>query len=278
MPQATAQRYGIEILGVNITVGGRGYTEMHDITSEEFWDLLESVDEIPQTAQITPVRYFERFDAARERGVTHLLVITMNSRGSGTHNSCHVARQMFEDEHPGAMQIEILDGRSYSMIFGQAVLHAALMREGDAAFNDIVAECDDMLHRNEAVIIINSLKQLRKSGRIKGGAAFVGEALGLKPIVYAADCELNVVGKARGEKAVIPAIMDMVAKNVRKPESQRMYIAYAKANESDLRELERQVRERFGPLSLERIPLGASVTINAGARVFGVIYLGDKRE
>ena len=56
------------------------------------------------------------------------------------------------------------------------------MREQGESFDAIVSVVKSRLNRVEAYLGVYSLKFLKKSGRISGGAAFVGEALGLKPI------------------------------------------------------------------------------------------------
>ena len=79
---------------------------------------------------------------------------------------------------------------------------------------DIVHIARARLKRCEAVLGVYTLKHLKKSGRISGGAAFVGEALGLKPVSLVKAGAVTVIDKARGEKNLISKVLEQVARRV----------------------------------------------------------------
>ena len=93
IPRELAVKYQIDILPVQITHEGRTFREHYDITPEEYCKLLGSTDEIPVTAQITPVQFLEHYRQMHEAGYTHALGIIMNGKGSGCFQSACVARE-----------------------------------------------------------------------------------------------------------------------------------------------------------------------------------------
>ena len=99
------------------------------------------------------------------------------------------------------------------------VLAAELRDQGDS-FDAILGVVRSRLNRVEAFLGVYSLKHLKKSGRISGGAAFVGEALGLKPISHVYDGAVNVCDKVRGEKALVAGLIRKVSARVQQPEKQ----------------------------------------------------------
>ena len=112
---------------------------------------------------------------------------------------------MFEEEQgEGKMTIEVIDSKTYTYIYRHIVVKAAEMREQGESFDAIVSVVKSRLNRVEAYLGVYSLKFLKKSGRISGGAAFVGEALGLKPISHVYDGAVKVCDKVRGEKHSLP--------------------------------------------------------------------------
>ncbi len=175
------EQHGIEIVPIMLSHGGRTFREYYDITPAECCRLLEESDEIPSTAMATPAVFLESYNRAFERGCTHLIGVLINGSGSGTYQAACLCEGMFEEEHgEGAMVIEVFDSRTYTYIYGHIVVKAAEMREQGESFEAITSVIRSRLSRVEAYLGVYTLKYLKKSGRISGGAAFVGEALGLK--------------------------------------------------------------------------------------------------
>ena len=198
IPQALVEKHGIEIIPITLTHEGRTIREYYDITPEEYCKLLETSREIPTTAMITPTVFLDSYRRAAERGCTHYLGVLINANGSGTYQAACLARDMFREEAGDAMQIELLDSATYTYIYGHIVVIAAELRDQGDSFDAICGVVKSRLNRVEAFLGVYSLTHLKKSGRISGGAAFVGEALGLKPIshVYNGAVKVCEIGRA----------------------------------------------------------------------------------
>lgn len=274
IPRPLAEKLGIEVMGIEIDAGGRRITEYYDITPEEYWDLLDSLPDVPSTAQITPVRFLERFEAAYADGATHLIAVTINSNGSGTYNACLVAKGLFEEEHPGAMEIVVLDGEGYSVVYGRAVVEAARMRRAGRSFEEIVAAARHILKRSEALFLVYSLRHLKKSGRINGAAAFVGEALGIRPILRVAAGGIDIIKKVRGERNAAPEMIRQVRTLAVEPQKQTLVIMYTKVPPEEIDRVEALVREVLRPRRIVRAPLGPCVSTNTGTKAVGIGFLG----
>ncbi|MFQ9127929.1 MAG: DegV family protein [Butyricicoccaceae bacterium] len=129
----------------------------------------------------------------------------INGGGSGTYQAACLAKSMFEEEQgEGKMTIEVIDSARPTPIFTDTLLSRLPKCASRASsFDAIVSVVKSRLNRVEAYLGVYSLKFLKKSGRISGGAAFVGEALGLKPISHVYDGAVKVCDKVRGEKALV---------------------------------------------------------------------------
>ena len=78
IPRDLVEKYDIGIVPVLVTHKGRTFREYYDITPQAYWKLLAASDEIPATAQITPVHLMETYRRAREAGYTHALGVIIN--------------------------------------------------------------------------------------------------------------------------------------------------------------------------------------------------------
>ena len=220
IPQQQVESYGIEIVPITLSHEGRVIREYYDITPAEYCKLLEESREIPVTAMVTPTVFLDSYRRAHERGCTHLLAVLINANGSGTYQAACLARDMFREEAGEVMRIEVIDSATYTYIYGHIVALAADMREQGESFDAILSVVRSRLNRVEAYLGVYSLKHLKKSGRISGGAAFVGEALGLKPISHVCAGAVTVTDKVRGEKALVPGLIRNVSRRVVQPEKQ----------------------------------------------------------
>lgn len=81
-------------------------------------------------------------------------------------------------------------------------------------FDEIVAYARQRISKLYAYLGVYSLKYLKKSGRISGGAAFVGEALGLRPISLVRDGAVTVCDKVRGDRNLFPRILALLQRDV----------------------------------------------------------------
>ena len=277
IPHEEVERYGIDIIPERITHAGRSFREYFDMTPEAYWDLLESSEEIPTTAQITPTQVYACYERARAAGATHVIGVVINAAGSGGYQSCGVARAMFYEKYGEDMHIELIDSETYTYIYGQVVVDICRMRDAGDAFADIVRIARARLKRSEAVLGVYTLRHLKKSGRISGGAAFVGEALGLKPLSLVMGGRVDVIDKACGARNLIPKALSIVAKRAVQPEKQTAVLLYGKVPADTLDEIEQRLLGELHFAAVRRVPIGISVITNTGPQAFAVAYHGQQR-
>ena len=129
------------------------------------------------------------------------------------------------------------------------------MREQGESFDAIVSVVKSRLNRVEAYLGVYSLKFLKKSGRISGGAAFVGEALGLKPISHVYDGAVKVCDKVRGEKALVAGMSKKVSARVVQPDKQTAILLYGDVPAERLDEMEKRLRTEIGFRDVERVAI-----------------------
>lgn len=269
IPKDLAEDLYIEIIPITITFAGKTVREFYDIEIEDYWDVLEASAEIPQTSQTTPVDYFDAFVRAKDNGVTHIIAVIINSMGSGSFGSANIGRDMFYDEYGKDIVIELLDSRTYSYIYGHCVTEIAKMRNQGKPFDEILAHAKKRISTAQGYLGVYKLKHLVKSGRISGGTAFVGEALGLKPISKVSDGTVEVVDKARGVKNLLKKMAEFAANNSKDKEI--AIIGYGKIPLEDINLLETLLKDS-GFKNIEKCKIGASVLTNAGTSSIGVFY------
>ena len=272
IPQQECKRYHIEVLPIPVAFGEQTYQSGVELTNEEFYKLLESSDSMPVTSQITPYAFEELFKAEYEAKTENLILILINSKGSATYGNAVAMRDRFYQKHPEAqqqMRIHLFDGASYSGGYGYAAILAAQKLEMGQSIDDVLAFIEKQLSRQRIYFGLYSLKYAGKSGRIPGAAVFVGEALGIKPIMQVWDHGITTVGKARGEKKLVRELVKMITDDMR---PNTPYSLVYGNDESVRDELCEELTKKIGYPPVYSFQIGAAVAINAGPRVVGAIF------
>jgi DegV family protein with EDD domain len=262
----------IKVLPFLISMGDREYKDCVDFTQKEFYQMLLGAETIPTHSQINPTILLEVFDQAVEAGYTDLIYTSINAKGSATFQNAMMAKEMFYEEHPeltDSFHIHLLDSKSYTYAYGYAVVEGAKMAQDGKEAQEIVAWMQDWIDHVRILFAPYSLKFAKKSGRVSAAAAFLGEALGLKPIMSFPDGDSKVVSKVRGDKAVIPAILKLMKEEIA-PESP--YIILKSELEDRNQEMIQAAREATGYDSVENVYIGGVIAINAGPELTGIIY------
>ncbi len=139
----------------------------------------------------------------------------------------------------------------------------------------VVSYLKDWASHTEAFIIGFELRHMKKSGRISAAASFLGELMGLKPLIILYDDKTEVLKKARGEKAVIEAAVETISSRMI-PKTPYSVITTTRPD------LEKEFIDKmtkkigYAPTLVEKC--GVVVSCNAGPEFIGVIIRGQERK
>jgi fatty acid-binding protein DegV len=98
--------------------------------------------------------------------------------------------------------------------------------------------------------------------------------MGLKPIISIIDAETSVVEKIRGEKNIVPRVVE-VAKSKMVPKSP--YCLLYGSNLQHLEDLRATATKVLGYPPEEVFQIGATVSCHAGSDVAGIVLKGESR-
>ena len=275
---ADEQRYGIEMIPFPVTLGGQTYLSRVDFDNEQFYSLMARYDEIPKTAQISPYQFQEIYLRQAQAGVTDLILVLINARGSATYDNSVQAIDLFYEEHPeyrDTLRIHSFDGMGYTALYGSPVVHAARMAQEDAPVEDILQYLTDILPRREIYFGIYDLKYAAKSGRIPTAAALLGAALNVKPVMRIFDRAITTAAKCRGERKLVERVMALSLADMEPGSPYELIYGNDSACLEELRQLMMQ-RLGYEPAAVYQI--GAAVAANAGPKVVGVAFTKKSEE
>lgn len=190
---AEAEELGITLAPILVRFGKDEFMDGVNITHREFFEKLIESGELPQTSQINEFRFAEYFKNLTADG-DDVIAITISSKLSGTYSCAVKAAKKFGGK------VRVVDSLNAS-IGERVLLHYALrLLNGGLTVDEIVKELNERKQKIQVLAVLDTLKYLRKGGRISAAAAIAGEMLSIKPVVSVIKGEVKLVGKAIGSK------------------------------------------------------------------------------
>lgn len=272
---ADEKQHNISVIPFPVTLGGKSYTSRVDFDNEGFYALLAEHDDLPTTSQVTPFQFVDIYLEQARAGVTDLILVLINSRGSSTYDNSVQAIRLFHEDYPEYpdFRVHSFDGMGYNACYGAPVVEAARMLEAGAGVEEICAYLEDILPRRQIYFGIYDLKYAAKSGRIPTAAAFLGTKLNLKPVMKIFDREITTAAKCRGEKNLVEKTAQLSRADM---EPGTPYQLIYGCDESCLEEIRAAMREALGYEADAVYQIGAAVAANAGPKVVGVAFTRKK--
>lgn len=260
----------LEIMPFMITIQGKSYTDRVDITPDEFYKVLKEQQEIPKHSQINAIQFEEKYRELYDQGVRTIIVDVINAAGSQTCSNAALAKRNVADSLAD-LEIYVIDSENYSLCYGYPVVEACKKLEAGQSVSSVVAYLEDCAKHADAYIVGFELRHMKKSGRISAAASFLGELMGLKPLIYLGGPKTEVLRKARGEKAIIDAAVETISQRII-PETPWNIITTTRPD------LEKEFIDKmtkkmgYGPTMVEKC--GVVVSCNAGPDFIGVLTRG----
>ena len=274
IPKETAQELGITKVPIPITVNGKALYEDIDFTPEEFYKILDSSEEMPKTSHVPAFVFTEEYEKAFSEGYKHIIHVTINSKGSAMYESALMAKNLFFEDHPNAnITIDIIDSLAYTLGYGMPLIIAADMIKNGSTKDEIVSYLKGFFKNLELCFSVYDLKTVKKSGRVSCAAAFVGDILGLRPIIFFTDGVATIPTKVRGDKNIIPTLVANAKENIKKGTPYSVVYGY---NTDTAKIFAEEIEKAVGYAPFGVYHIGASIAMNAGTNMLGFIYTKNK--
>ena len=117
---------------------------------------------------------------------------------------------------------------------------------------------------------VDDLNFLKRGGRVSAATALVGTMLSIKPVMHTDnEGRLTMVGKARGRKASLKALLDAIERLVIEPEKQTMFICHADCEE-EAKQVAAEIQRRFGTTDIRIHYIGPVIGSHTGPNTMGL--------
>ena len=272
-----AEKAGVQVLPLRFTVGGKTYYNWPDnreMDPKVFYRMLRE-GEVATTAAVNISQYLDMLEPILQSG-TDVLVLSFSSGLSATYDSSRLAAEELREKYP-QRKIFAVDTLCASLGQGLLVWHAAQLKDQGKS----IEEVRDWVEENKLHLChqftVDDLHFLKRGGRISATTAVVGTMLKIKPVLHVDDGgKLVNIGKARGRRASLKALVDRMEETAIDPAGQTVFISHGDCME-DAEYVAGLVKERMGVQDVRINYVGPVIGAHSGPGTLALFYLGSRR-
>ena len=265
--QKQGEELGIHVLPMPFTVNGTPYFEDINLSQEQFYARLTEGADIA-TSQPSPEAVMDLWNRLLER-YDELVHIPMSSGLSG---SCETAI-LLSREYDG--RVQVVNNQRISVTQRQSVLDAMHLASQGFSAKQIKDTLEAKKMETGIYIMVDTLKYLRKGGRITPAAAALGTVLRLKPVLQIHGARLDAFAKARTVQQAKTLMINALRNDIEQcfgrkdvdPSLYHLEVAHTQ-NEAAAMELRSQLMEALPgsqEVYVDRLSLSVSCHIGPGA-------------
>lgn len=263
MTPEDAKEKDIFLVPMPVIIDGKEYLEHVNIKYDDFYQALESGAEV-KTSQPTAGSVMDLWDKVL-KDYDQIVYIPMSSGLSG---SCQSAA-LYAEDYDG--KVQVVNNQRISVTQRQSALDAKVMADNGADAAEIKKRLEETKFQSHIYIMLDTLKYLKKGGRVTPAAAALASVLRLKPVLQIQGEKLDAFAKARGIKSAKHIITEAVKEGVEKEfgginaKPPKAWIGMAHTRNLDAAlEYKKELQETFPGFDVHLDELPMSIAVHTG--------------
>ncbi|MGN0814974.1 MAG: DegV family protein [Candidatus Coproplasma sp.] len=268
--QSEAKELGVYVVPMPVLIDGEQYFEDISLSQEQFYEKLKSDAQV-STSQPSAFDVGELWNKLL-KDYDSIIHIPMSS---GLSETCNTLKHLAETEYAG--KVYVIDNQRISITMRQSVYDAlAMVKEGKSA-EEISYFLMQTKMQSSIYIMVDTLKYLKKGGRLTPAVAAIGTLLKIKPVLQIQGEKLDQFAKVRkladAKTTMINAIrkdMDTRFKELRSRGKMTLAVAHTQ-NFAEAEIFKEEIMQEFPDVEFTFIdPLSLSVSCHIGPGALAV--------
>ena len=215
LPPALAREKNITVVPFYVSFDEEHYLrENVEIDVRDFYQqMIDKKGVYPKSSMPSVSDYEEAFLPFAKEGIP-VICICITTKFSGSMQSALNARSMILERLPHA-EITVIDATVNTVLQGQYVLEAAVLRDSGAGYRETVARLEQIKSTGRIFFTVGNMEYLKHGGRIGKVAALAGGILDIRPVITLKEGEIFPSGIDRGRKRTLQKVMDLLLEYLR---------------------------------------------------------------
>lgn len=241
---------------------------------EEFYSKMRAGD-VAKTAAINSETFATEFEKLLKEG-NDILYIGFSSGLSTTYNSARIAAKQLKSKYPDRkiITVDTLAASAGIALFIDLIIEKM---ESGATIEEAAAYAEELKLHICHWFTVDDLVYLKRGGRVSPTVAFVGNMLGIKPILHVDnDGHLVNVTKTRGRRASIAVLADKFGETAISPEASKVYISHGDCL-ADAEVLANMIEAKYGSKCELITNVGPVIGAHSGPGTLALFFVGKER-
>ncbi len=271
--QNEAKELGINVIPMPVLIDGEMFLEDISITQEQFYEKLKDLSVNVSTSQPSPDKVTDLWASVLE-DYDAIIHIPMSS---GLSNTCETLKKLAEDDERFNGKVFVVDNRRISVPQKRSVLDAIQLAYEGKDPQEIVDFLLETSLDSSIYLMVDTLKYLKKGGRITSAVAMIGTLLKLKPVLQIQGFKIDTYSKtprkiAQAKEVIIKAIrhdLDTRYADLKAEGKMCLAIAYTD-NLDEAMQFKKELEAAFPDMEVAYVePLSLSVACHSGPGALG---------
>ncbi len=204
LPMDLADDIGLRVVPMSVSFRDETFISRVTISDDEFYARLAEATQLPTTAQPSPAWFEEAYADCVDDGLEACVSLHVSRELSGT---VAAARRAAED---AGLEVHVVDSRQVGGGLALMALAAQRVASEGGSVPEVVAAAERARDGLVNGVVVDTLENLRKGGRVSGAQALVGNMLRVKPILTVRDGRIEPIGRARTIRRGLDELTDLV--------------------------------------------------------------------
>lgn len=204
LPEDLINKYKIRVVPLSVIIDNKAYQEGVDISPLSFYEKMAHSSKLPKTSQPPPESFADIFRELSDIG--QVLCLTISSKLSGTYQSACMGKEL------SATDTIVFDTLCGSLGHGLQVIKACELANAGCKISEITAELDQYRKKMNILILLNTLENIVKGGRLSRFQGSLARIMDIRLILHNVEGGVVLLEKVRGKQKFMHRVMQIIEK------------------------------------------------------------------
>lgn len=255
------------VVPLTILLDHEEFSDGVDLTAEQLYSRLKQAENPPKTSQPS-VGAFQQLYEKLAQEYDQIIAVLLSGKLSGTVSSSEQAAKLV------SVPVLTIDSKILTYPLTALIKKGMAVLAAGKSVEYVKNLLEEIRETNEAYVLIGSLEQLHRSGRMSGLQFFLGSMLNVKPIISVENGELKAKEKIRSEKKAKERMADYLRTSLQSHFISEVYLLFGLHEEAAIA-WEQELKPEFPEMTFIRCPLGATIGVHAGENTLGISWYNE---
>lgn len=255
----------VYVAPIVIISDGKEYEDGIDLTTEQLYEIIRTEKEVPKTSQPNVEKFKDLYEQLKDE-YEQAIAIHVSSKLSGTISSSTAGKEQAD------FDVEIVDSYSLSYQITLLMEKSIELAEQELNAKEIADELRAMTKSHKNLIVLDTLEQLYKGGRMSGAQFVLGNFLQIKPILSIGENgELGMIERVRSEKKATRRMIELIKKSYEENKVSKLGVMHGNAPEK-AQNLKESLVAELPDLEIVVGEVSSSLAVHAGEGAIAVFW------